>query len=42
MKMAQVIDSVDLKEILYTLASDSMEGRELGTKGIEMAAGFYF
>ncbi len=39
-EMAQVIDSVDLKEILYTLASDSMEGRELGTKGIEMAAGF--
>lgn len=32
------IDSLLVKKHLYTLASDDMEGREAGTKGIEKAA----
>ncbi len=32
------IDSIIVKKHLYTLASDTMEGRKTGTKGIEKAA----
>ena len=32
------IDSVTVKKHLYTLASDEMEGRKSGTRGIEKAA----
>ncbi len=33
-----VIDSLTVKKHLYTLASDAMEGRKIGTPGIEKAA----
>ncbi len=37
---AQLIQSKNLKEIIQYLASDSCEGRELGTKGIDLAANY--
>lgn len=38
LKYANFIDVEDLKTHIYTLASDSMQGRETGTIGQEMAA----
>ena len=37
-KNAFFIDSITVKKHLYTLASDEMEGRKSGTRGIEKAA----
>ncbi|HBK71287.1 MAG TPA: hypothetical protein DDZ39_06480, partial [Flavobacteriaceae bacterium] len=33
-----IIDSLTVKKHLYTLADDAMEGRKIGTPGIEKAA----
>ncbi|MBK9271234.1 MAG: M28 family peptidase [Saprospiraceae bacterium] len=39
-KIAETIDSNDLKEIVFYLASDSCKGRELGTPGNDRASEF--
>ncbi|NQW35024.1 MAG: M28 family peptidase [Methylophilales bacterium] len=39
-KYAATITSEDLSELLYTVASDSMQGRMTGTEGQKMAADF--
>ncbi len=42
MKYAQTITSEDLKEDLYVIAADSMQGRETGTEGQKKAANYIY
>ncbi len=39
-RLAQTIDTPELKRVLYYLASDSCQGRELGTPGNDRASNF--